>query len=59
MYKPRLYKKKVCSFYFVICLFIIIIIIFEMFVGIITENSHETLTCPLGQLMGLTACCIC
>ncbi|MCG7218694.1 hypothetical protein ACMBCN_03080 [Candidatus Liberibacter asiaticus] len=31
----------------------------KMFVGIITENPHETSTSPLGQLRGLTACCIC
>ncbi|MFW4371524.1 hypothetical protein ACMBCM_04320 [Spiroplasma sp. K1] len=32
---------------------------FGMFVGIITENPHETSTRPLGQPRGLTACCIC
>lgn len=29
-----------------------------MFVGIITENPHETQTRPLGQPRGLKACCI-
>lgn len=30
----------------------------SMFVGIITENPHETQTRPLGQPRGLKACCI-
>ncbi|MCG7218662.1 hypothetical protein ACMBCN_02870 [Candidatus Liberibacter asiaticus] len=36
-----------------------IVFIFGMFVGIITENPHETSTGPLGQPRGLMVCCIC
>ncbi|MFU0443560.1 hypothetical protein ACMBCN_02035 [Candidatus Liberibacter asiaticus] len=54
MYKLRL--KKI-SFYL---LFVsLLLLFFGMFVGIITENSHETSTHPLGQPRGLTTCCIC
>lgn len=45
----------------VILIFDLIVFIFtfsSMFVGIITENPHETQTRPLGQPRGLTACCI-
>ncbi|MFU0443790.1 hypothetical protein ACMBCN_03250 [Candidatus Liberibacter asiaticus] len=37
---------------------LLLLLLFRMFVGIITENIHETSTCPLEQPRGLTACCI-
>ncbi|MCG7218512.1 MAG: hypothetical protein K6253_01720 [Candidatus Liberibacter asiaticus] len=37
----------------------LLLLLFRMFVGIITENLHEISARSLGQPRGLTAYCIC
>ncbi|MCG7218312.1 MAG: hypothetical protein K6253_00645 [Candidatus Liberibacter asiaticus] len=55
----KLKHEKFCSSYFQFCYFFFSFTFNRIFVGIITENIHETTTLLLGQPRGLKACCIC